>query len=90
MSDSLSSSHAAPPSGGPLRIRLDDVPALFSEGPEPEAHESAKTWWPHVETQKLRAKMAWPSVVRAADGSLEAILAARHQDLSKLSAAAGR
>ncbi len=59
MSEPRLSFKEPPQSPRPLRIRLGDVPALFSEGPEPEPDESAKPWWPHVEPKKLRLKMAW-------------------------------
>ena len=64
----------------PRRIRLDDVPALFSEGPEPETQTTPKIIWPRAEAKKLRltarwaefasrladrSKSIWPNILRA-------------------------
>ncbi len=73
-------SPARPASWRPRRIRLEDVPALFSEGPELEPPETTKALWPRVEAEKLRltarwtqcftrladrSKNFWPNVLRA-------------------------
>lgn len=55
---SLMSSHQTPRIKPSLRLQAADVPALFSEGPEPEMREG-KPWWP-VEPMKLRVRMSWP------------------------------
>lgn len=41
-----------------LRISVQDVPALFSEGPEEELRE-AKV---RRTAERIRAKMAWPAL----------------------------
>ncbi len=57
MSEPRLSFKEPPHSLQPMRIRCSDIPALFSEGAEREADDCAR--WPHVETKKLRLKMAW-------------------------------
>jgi hypothetical protein len=63
MSDSVFSSSTQPRAWRVLRIPLSDVPALFSEGPEPEARMPAKCRHPHIETMKRQAKKAWPAFI---------------------------
>ncbi|MGA3302716.1 MAG: hypothetical protein ABSC72_05440 [Methylovirgula sp.] len=43
------------------RLRVADVPALFSEGPEADAPGQGKNWWP--EPPKLHLRVEWPSVL---------------------------
>jgi hypothetical protein len=54
-----------------LRISAHDVPALFSEGPEPETRE-CKTWWPHVEPRQFKA--IWPALFERLNARTKAAL----------------
>jgi hypothetical protein len=53
-------SKCLPPPPASLRIRVADVPALFSEGVELEPQDPAQAWWHRVEAGRLRVKLAWP------------------------------
>ena len=57
MSEAHLSSIAPAQSQRPLRVRLNDVPALFSEGVTPAPQDSARAWWPHVQAKRLRLRM---------------------------------
>jgi len=59
----LSAFDEQPRSPGSLRLRLGDVPALFSEGPEPDARIRAKARWLHCQTQNHPFKKLWPAIL---------------------------
>jgi hypothetical protein len=56
-----------------LRIRVSDVPALFSEGTEPEAREDTP-WW--GKPAKLRVRLSWPPMVSRLSARSKAIFQA--------------
>jgi len=43
-------------------MRLNDIPALFSEGVEMEPHDPAKARWLNIEARKLRLRVTWPGI----------------------------
>jgi len=63
MSEPLFSSSAEPHARRVMRIRLSDVPALFSEGPEPARNDPTKAHWLQREATKHHVKMAWPAFI---------------------------
>jgi len=68
MSQQPEANMSEPPSAAPRRpmrsVRVADIPALFSEGPEPEPSRPAQVRWPAVGLMKLRLLKLVPRALR--------------------------